>query len=82
MSGFGLCGTAETIIAAMKENPSITDLTVVSNNAGDGVVGLGMFDLSRSSLSYIIAMLFFVHPSCQTLADLQHPLSNPNRFLK
>jgi 3-oxoacid CoA-transferase len=82
MSGFGLCGTAETIIAAMKENPSITDLTVVSNNAGDGVVGLGMFDLSSSSLSYIIAMLFFVHSSCQTLADLQHPLSNPNRFLK
>lgn len=27
----------------MKDTPHINDLTVVSNNAGDGVVGLGTF---------------------------------------
>jgi len=33
-AGFGICGTAETIIAAMKKRTDLTDLTAVSNNAG------------------------------------------------
>jgi 3-oxoacid CoA-transferase len=40
-AGFGLCGTAETIIEAIGRNKGITGLTGVSNNAGDGVYGLG-----------------------------------------
>jgi 3-oxoacid CoA-transferase len=39
--GFGLCGTAETIIEAMQRRPELKELTGVSNNAGDGVYGLG-----------------------------------------
>lgn len=38
-AGFGLCGTAETIITALHNRPDIKDLTVVSNNAGN--VGAG-----------------------------------------
>ena len=42
MAGFGLCGTAETIIGAIRNRSALTDLTVVSNNAGDnGTAGLG-----------------------------------------
>lgn len=40
-SGFGLCGTPDTLIAAIARNPSITNLTCVSNNAGSGEKGLG-----------------------------------------
>lgn len=40
-AGFGLCGTPETLIGAISRNPSIKDLTVVSNNAGTGELGLG-----------------------------------------
>lgn len=38
-AGFGLCGTAETLITALHERPELKDLTVVSNNAGN--VGQG-----------------------------------------
>lgn len=38
-AGFGLCGTAETIIQALVDRPELDDLTVVSNNAGN--VGAG-----------------------------------------
>lgn len=38
-AGFGLCGTAETIIEALVARPELKDLTVVSNNAGN--VGAG-----------------------------------------
>ncbi|WVR07606.1 hypothetical protein IAU60_004648 [Kwoniella sp. DSM 27419] len=38
-AGFGLCGTAETIISAMRESP-LERLTVVSNNMGLAVGGL------------------------------------------
>ncbi|KAK0562019.1 hypothetical protein OC844_002900 [Tilletia horrida] len=40
-SGFGLCGTPDTLIAAIARNPSIKELTCVSNNAGSGERGLG-----------------------------------------
>lgn len=40
-SGFGLCGTPDTLIKAISENSSITGLTCVSNNAGSGDKGLG-----------------------------------------
>lgn len=40
-SGFGLCGTPDTLIKAISENPSIKNLTCVSNNAGSGERGLG-----------------------------------------
>jgi 3-oxoacid CoA-transferase len=40
-AGFGLCGTAETIIAAMKRRgvDSLNSLTAVSNNAGTAIGG-------------------------------------------
>ena len=40
-AGFGLCGTPETLIQALERNPQVTNLTVVSNNAGTGEQGLG-----------------------------------------
>ncbi|UZJ51864.1 hypothetical protein CBS101457_001184 [Exobasidium rhododendri] len=40
-SGFGLCGTPETLIKAISENKDIKNLTCVSNNAGVGEKGLG-----------------------------------------
>lgn len=40
-AGFGLCGTPETLIKAISRHPHIKDLTVVSNNAGTGELGLG-----------------------------------------
>jgi 3-oxoacid CoA-transferase len=38
-SGFGLCGVPQTLINAIRDNASIDDLTVVSNNAGDSGSG-------------------------------------------
>jgi 3-oxoacid CoA-transferase len=40
--GFGLCGVADTLINEVKETPSITGLTAVSNNAGIDGSGLGL----------------------------------------
>jgi len=40
-SGFGLCGTPDTLIDAISKTPNIKDLTCVSNNAGVGDRGLG-----------------------------------------
>lgn len=40
-SGFGLCGTPDTLIKAISENSNIQNLTCVSNNAGVGQKGLG-----------------------------------------
>ncbi|SJX62887.1 probable Succinyl-CoA:3-ketoacid-coenzyme A transferase, mitochondrial precursor [Sporisorium reilianum f. sp. reilianum] len=40
-AGFGLCGTPETLIKAISRHPHIKELTVVSNNAGTGELGLG-----------------------------------------
>ncbi|RXK38277.1 3-oxoacid CoA-transferase [Tremella mesenterica] len=56
-AGFGLCGTAETIIAALLTHPHIKDLTGVSNNAGDGVYGLAPMvkngQIKKMILSYV-----------------------------
>ncbi|CAO1627323.1 unnamed protein product [Sympodiomycopsis kandeliae] len=56
-SGFGLCGTPDTLIKAISENPSIKDLTCVSNNAGSGDRGLGKLlntrQISRMISSFI-----------------------------
>jgi 3-oxoacid CoA-transferase len=47
--GFGLCGTAETIITAMAKRKDLQDLTVVSNNAGNaGDDGLCKFSIFHS----------------------------------
>ncbi len=46
-SGFGLCGTPDTLIAAISRNPAIKNLTCVSNNAGVGEKGLGKLLHSR-----------------------------------
>ncbi|PWN28128.1 3-oxoacid CoA-transferase, partial [Jaminaea rosea] len=40
-SGFGLCGTPDTLIDAISKNTQIQNLTCVSNNAGSGERGLG-----------------------------------------
>jgi len=39
--GFGLCGIPETLIEALRKS-GVTDLTVVSNNAGVDGIGLGL----------------------------------------
>ncbi|WOO78007.1 putative succinyl-CoA:3-ketoacid coenzyme A transferase, mitochondrial [Vanrija pseudolonga] len=57
-AGFGLCGTAETLITAIVDRPDIKDLTVVSNNAGNvGAGGLspliGTKQISKMILSYV-----------------------------
>ncbi|KWU42338.1 3-oxoacid CoA-transferase [Rhodotorula sp. JG-1b] len=39
--GFGLCGTADTLIGALAKRPEVKNLTCVSNNAGVGKFGLG-----------------------------------------
>jgi 3-oxoacid CoA-transferase subunit A len=44
--GFGLCGIPETLIRAIRES-GVTDLTVVSNNAGIDGAGLGLLLESR-----------------------------------
>jgi 3-oxoacid CoA-transferase len=41
MGGFGLCGIAENLIAAVREK-GIRDLTVISNNAGVDDFGIGI----------------------------------------
>lgn len=47
-AGFGLCGTAETVIAAIhKRGDALKDLTAVSNNAGASTEG-GLSILTRS----------------------------------
>jgi 3-oxoacid CoA-transferase len=45
--GFGLCGVPDTLIKQVRDTPSITDLTVVSNNAGVVGSGLGLLLESR-----------------------------------
>ena len=40
-AGFGLCGTADTLIKAISRRPEIQNLTGVSNNAGVDDKGLG-----------------------------------------
>ena len=41
VTGFGLCGTPNTLIQALAKRPEVTKLTGVSNNAGVGDKGLG-----------------------------------------
>ncbi|KAJ9292906.1 hypothetical protein DTO271G3_8353 [Paecilomyces variotii] len=45
--GFGLCGVPDTLINAVRENPRITGLTAVSNNAGVDGSGLGLLLQSK-----------------------------------
>ena len=55
--GFGLCGTAETIITALHARSDLRDLTGVSNNAGDGIAGLAPLvktgQITKMILSYV-----------------------------
>ncbi|KAI9636562.1 uncharacterized protein MKK02DRAFT_45267 [Dioszegia hungarica] len=56
-AGFGLCGTAETIISALHRRSDLKDMTGVSNNAGDGIYGLAPLTkngaISKMILSYV-----------------------------
>ena len=45
--GFGLSGVPDTLIEAVRANPSITGLTAVSNNAGVDGAGLGLLLQSK-----------------------------------
>lgn len=40
--GFGLCGSANTLISALAKYPEKNNLTIVSNNSGVGKEGVGM----------------------------------------
>ncbi|WP_409270258.1 CoA transferase subunit A [Neobacillus sp. SCS-31] len=42
VGGFGLCGTPFTLIDALIEQPSIINLTIISNNLGEPGKGLGL----------------------------------------
>ncbi|OXG29629.1 3-oxoacid CoA-transferase [Cryptococcus neoformans] len=56
-AGFGLCGTAETIIKAMRES-DLKDLTVVSNNAGNaGTYGLSPLITSKQIKKMVLSYL-------------------------
>ncbi|GJJ12114.1 hypothetical protein Clacol_006355 [Clathrus columnatus] len=46
-SGFGLCGTPDTLIQALARRKDVQKITAVSNNAGVGERGLGLLLLSR-----------------------------------
>ena len=48
MTGFGLCGTPNTLIQALAKRPEVTKLTGVSNNAGVGDKGLGEPNIEES----------------------------------
>ena len=41
VGGFGFSGVPNTLINAVRDRPEVTDLTVVSNNAGMPGAGLG-----------------------------------------
>ncbi|KIP08148.1 hypothetical protein PHLGIDRAFT_88580 [Phlebiopsis gigantea 11061_1 CR5-6] len=55
--GFGLCGTPDTLIAALARRPDVTMLTAVSNNVGSGELGLGKLlytgQIDKMMASYI-----------------------------
>ncbi|KAK4051450.1 hypothetical protein OIV83_002934 [Microbotryomycetes sp. JL201] len=61
--GFGLCGTADTLIGALAKRPEVTGLTCVSNNAGVGKLGLGALlhtgQIARMISSYLGANKHF-----------------------
>lgn len=52
--GFGFSGVPNTLINAVRDRPDITDLTVVSNNAGMPGKGLGQL-LETGRISKMIA---------------------------
>lgn len=52
--GFGLCGTADTLIQALSKRPEVKELTCVSNNAGVGEYGLGVL-LQSGRIAKMIA---------------------------
>ncbi|KAL2216213.1 putative succinyl-CoA:3-ketoacid-coenzyme A transferase [Thermoascus aurantiacus ATCC 26904] len=52
--GFGLCGVPDTLINAVRANPSIRGLTAVSNNAGVDGSGLGLL-LESGQIKKMIA---------------------------
>ena len=52
-SGFGLCGTPDTLIQALARRPDVKGLTAVSNNAGVGERGLGEFSF-HTLLSHLM----------------------------
>ena len=47
LGGFGLCGIPEKCIEALSNNPDITNLTCISNNAGVDDFGLGFLLKNR-----------------------------------
>ncbi|KAM0211452.1 hypothetical protein ACHAPA_008613 [Fusarium lateritium] len=57
VGGFGFSGVPSTLINALRDRPQVTDLTVVSNNAGMPGVGLGQLldtkQIKRMIASYI-----------------------------
>ncbi|GAA6052069.1 hypothetical protein JCM3770_006613, partial [Rhodotorula araucariae] len=61
--GFGLCGTADTLIGALSKRPEVKNLTCVSNNAGVGKFGLGALlhsgQISKMISSYLGANKHF-----------------------
>ncbi|GAA6007789.1 hypothetical protein JCM11491_003964 [Sporobolomyces phaffii] len=61
--GFGLCGTADTLIGALAKRPEVKNLTCVSNNAGVGKFGLGALlhsgQVSKMISSYLGANKHF-----------------------
>ncbi|SCV69890.1 BQ2448_1284 [Microbotryum intermedium] len=61
--GFGLCGTADTLITALSKRPEVKNLTCVSNNAGVDKLGLGILlhsgQIDRMISSYLGANKHF-----------------------
>jgi acyl CoA:acetate/3-ketoacid CoA transferase alpha subunit len=57
VGGFGLSGISENIIEYVREQPDITDLKIISTEAGDDIWGLGRLyerdNISKQWASYI-----------------------------
>ncbi|CEQ42254.1 SPOSA6832_04057 [Sporobolomyces salmonicolor] len=74
--GFGLCGTADTLIGALAKRPEVKNLTCVSNNAGVGKFGLGALlhsgQISKMISSYLGANKHVKELSLISLRREQH----------
>ncbi|KII89250.1 hypothetical protein PLICRDRAFT_109208 [Plicaturopsis crispa FD-325 SS-3] len=73
--GFGLCGTPETLIAALAKRKEVVNLTAVSNNAGAGDGGLVKLlktrQLDKLIISYLGGNKYFEKMYLQGLVSLE-----------
>ncbi|KAI9628995.1 hypothetical protein KEM48_011246 [Puccinia striiformis f. sp. tritici PST-130] len=67
-SGFGLCGTPDTLIEAVAQRPEIKNLTLISNNAGIDKSGLALL-LHSGQITKLIGSYIGANKLVSTLAE-------------